>query len=376
MMRPLSVLGIVSYRIFPAQMGGQKCVAGFYQELARHAKVTLAVAHTNKNAGADGLDVNAFLFDHWKGLLNIAYLLRLRKLVRRRAVDLIIIEHSYFGWLGLTLRRLTKKPLVIRSHNIESHRFRDMRRWWWWLYERYEKRVHRRADHCFFITEEDLDWAVQHWGLSAARCSVMSYGIDISEPVSAAQRAEARNVLQMRHLFPSDERLFFFNGSLDYLPNIDALRIIVTELIPLLRSARYAFRVIICGKGLSSEWINVLRSYREIIYAGFVSDIQNYWYGTDCFINPVTLGGGIRIKLVEALAHGLTTISTISGARGVPVSVTGDKQQLVNDYDWPSFAQQMMRADLPLDTGVSPAFLDRYSQANIVRRALLSLQTL
>jgi hypothetical protein len=46
---------------------------------------------------------------------------------KEHAVNVIIIEHSYFGWLGILLRGLTKKPFVIRSHNIEAHRFRDMR---------------------------------------------------------------------------------------------------------------------------------------------------------------------------------------------------------------------------------------------------------
>jgi glycosyltransferase involved in cell wall biosynthesis len=374
-MKTLSVLGIVSYRIFPAQMGGQKCVTGFYHELARHAKVTLAVANSNERPSGTGFEVSPFLFDHWKGLFNTVYLYRLRKLVRQRQVDVIIIEHSYFGWLGLALRRLTRKPLVIRSHNIESHRFRDMRRWWWWLYERYEKQIHQRADHCFFITQEDLDWAVRHWEIEPAKCSVASYGT-VCQPPSAEQRLAARDVLQARHLFPSDERLFFFNGTLDYLPNIDALRIIVTELVPLLRGAQYAFRIFICGKGLSSDWANVLRSYPEIIYAGFVADIDHYWHGADCFINPVTLGGGIRIKLVEALAHGLTVISTASGARGVPAEITGDKLHTVADYDWPAFAQQMMRPDLPSSTLVTPEFRQTYNQETIVHKALLSLQTL
>ena len=375
MERP-SVLGIVSYRIFPAQMGGQKCVDGLYRHLAAHTKVVLAASKDNKEIKEVPYTVLPFLFDHWKGALNLFYVFRLRKLMVREGIDLIMVEHSYFGWLALLLRRLTKKPVVIRSHNIEAHRFRDMRRNWWRLYAMYERWVHRRVDHTFFITSEDRDWAIRHWHLKAARCSVLGYGVDLQPDAFTDRRVWMRQQLLNRYQLRGSMRLFFFNGSFDYPPNIDALRIIITELIPLLRAQGMPVRIVVCGKGLDHQWEEVLRSYNEIIYAGFVTDIDNYFYGTDCFINPLTLGAGLRIKLVEALAHGQTAISTRDGARGIETGLAGDKLVLVNDYDWPGFVSEMLRPDLNMYGALPSGLREAFNWNNIVQQALLSLRSL
>jgi hypothetical protein len=64
--------------------------------------------------------------------------------------------------------------------------------------------------------------------------------------------------------------------------------------------------------------MNELKNYADqnIIYAGFVDDISIYFKGADVFINPVSYGGGIKTKLVEALGYNLNAVSTSNGAIG------------------------------------------------------------
>lgn len=375
-MKRLSVLGIVSYNIFPAQMGEQKGVAGFYRQLALHADVTLAVSRDNDPAAAGFGDIRPFLFNNRSASLNIFHLRRLRKLIAQKHVDVIIIEHSFFGLLGAMLQRMTHKPFVIHSHNIEALRFRDMGRSWWWLYARYERSVHLKAAHSFFVTADDMQWAIDNWQLSPSKCSVVTYGADMAEPLPPQEKAIARKRLADQYGLSPDTRLFLFNGTLDYVPNTDALRIIVSELLPLLRKQDVPFKIFVCGKNLSNEWQQVLKRQPEIIYTGYVDDLDPYWYGADCFINPVTLGGGIRTKLVEALSRGLTVISTATGAKGIPADASGQKLQLVADYEWASFAQVMMQQELHVFEATPRAFQNSFHWEPIVRKALLSLQAL
>ncbi len=375
-MRNPNVLGIVSYKVFPAQMGGQKHIVDFYNHLSAQTDIVLVTSKENGNTGEHPYPVLPFLYNHWKGILNLRYIFRLKKLVQQHNMDVICIEHSYFGWMGMLLRWLTKKPFVIRSQNIEAHRFRDMGRPWWRLYEWYEKMVHRKADHSFFITEEDNRWALQQWQLAPDKCSVLTYGMPAFEPVSAEKRRVLKQQLLSQYAIPAGTRLFLFNGSLNYIPNIDALRIIVNEIIPVLTAVAYPFRLFICGKDLDEQWVQVLRSCPGIIYTGFVEDIDLYLDCTDCFINPVTLGGGIRTKLVQALAHDQFVISTKTGAQGINTGITGNKLVIVNDYDWKAFAGKMMEEELPVYTPVPTAFQDEFNWNSIVQKALLSLQTL
>ena len=357
-------------------MGGQKCVAEFYKHLARYTKLILVASKENKTTLEDGYTVLPFLYNHWQGLRNVCYLYKLTKLIKEQEIDIIILEHSYFGWLGLIVSWLTKKPVVIRSHNIEAVRFRDMRRGWWRLYEVYEHWVHKKAAHSFFITEEDKNWALTHWQLEERKCTVITYGTVITTPISIYQKKQSHEeLLTTYHLAPGT-RLFLFNGSLDYIPNTDALRIIITELLPVLQSFPFRYCIFICGKGLDKQWEKLLDAHPEIIYTGFVKNIDLYFQGADCFINPVTLGGGIRIKLVEALAHNQTAISTRTGARGVPAGAAGEKLILVEDYDWQAFAKNMVRQDLYIRQDTPPGFYDQFNWNRIVQKARLSLQTL
>lgn len=376
-MRQPSVLGIVSYKVFPAQMGGQKCVVDFYRHLANVTKVVLAVHKDNPPSTDDWQQPSyPIMHHHKKGPANLLNLFRLRKIIQTQQIDLICIEHSYLGWLGILLRWLTHKPFVIRSHNIEAHRFRDMQKAWWPIYQWYEKQVHRRADLNFFITEEDRQWAMHHWQLSENKCTVISYGTTISGTIPEAVRLAARIRLLKENNLPADTRLFLFSGTLDYLPNTDALRIIISELLPLLQATQIPFRVFICGRFTTTAWKKVLSNTPGIIFKDFVPDINLYLHGSDCFMNPVTLGSGIKIKLVDALAHDLAAVSTRSGARGVDSSITGNTLRLVNDYDWPAFVQALFeQADHTLHP-LPESFYHFFNWDHIVQKGLLSLRKL
>jgi glycosyltransferase involved in cell wall biosynthesis len=369
-----SVLGIISYKVFPAQMGGQKCAVQFYSHLAEHARVVLAVSKENTAVG-ETKNVHPILYHHRWGYANLLRVFRLRKLIRQENIDVVCIEHSYLGWLGVVLRWLTKKPFVVHSHNIEAHRFRDMHKLLWRLYLVYERWVHQEADHSFFITAEDQEWAIAQYHIRPNKSSVVTCGMDVSAAITQDQRIQCRNRLIAENNLRTDTRLFLFNGTLDYLPNTDALRIIISELLGLLQAMRFPFRIFICGNRLSGKWQHVLAGYPEIIYKGFVGDIGLYFKGADCFINPVTLGGGIKTKLVEALSYNQSCISTESGARGIPGNVAGDKLTIVPDYDWPAFANSMRVKSMAMPADTPPAFYQMFNWDAIVQKALLSLQT-
>lgn len=369
------VLGIVSYAVFPARMGGQKCVQGFYEQLAKETKLILAVAKNNQTNTIPGAQVENFLFDHWKGALNIIYLFRLIKLIRKHRVNVIMIEHSYFGWLGLLLRWITGKPFVIRSHNIETLRFRDMQRLFWQTYHSYEKYIHRKADHNFFITEEDLNYAINSWQLKPEKCTVITYGVQREISVDTSKPVLRKRILEYFKI-PNNNLLFLFNGTLNYTPNTDALHIIVYELLPRLREKKISFTIFICGSDLSEQWEQVLKEQPEIIYGGFVDDIHVFMIGTDCSINPVTLGGGIKTKLVEALACHQTVITTTTGVKGLLPSLTGDKVKVVPDYDWTVFANAMSNLN-PYHQSMTPnVFFEYHNWKNIIAKALVSLRSL
>jgi polysaccharide biosynthesis protein PslH len=375
MNRP-SVLSLVSYRVFPPLMGGQKCVVDFYEHLSAYANITLAVSKDNKPEQHSNYQVAPFLFNHWGGDFNLIYIFRLLKLIKNNKVDFIIIEHSYFGFLGIILRFFSKRKVIIRMHNIEGHRFRDMQKFWWWIYLRYEKWVCIKADHLWFTASTDYHFAMNEWKIDTAKCSTLFYGIDNSEIPSYFEKANCRKSLIDKHALNENTKLFLFNGTLDYIPNTDALRIIIHELLPRLAKRHLGYRIIICGNRITDEWQDELEQYPEIIFEGFVTDIATYYKGCDCFINPVTLGSGLKTKLVEALANNIDIISVESSTLAIDAIYSDQKIKLIEDYDWDAFVLAMCEQSNLSKKDTPTAFYKAFNWQQIIQKALLSLQQL
>src|SRR5687767_8429839 len=107
---------------------------------------------------------------------------------------------------------------------------------------------------------------------------------------------------QEKHAIGENETIILFNGVLDYKPNLDALLVILEKINPfLLAHPSFKYKILICGKNLPDD-LNELKAYKDknILYAGFVNDIDAYFKGADLFLNPVQSGGGIKTKMVEA----------------------------------------------------------------------------
>ena len=375
MTRP-SVLSLVSYRVFPPLMGGQKCVVDFYEHLSPFATITLAVAKDNKPEPKTNYQVEPFLFNHWGGDFNLIYIFRLLKLIKKNKVDFIIIEHSYFGFLGIILRFFSKKKLIVRMHNIEGHRFRDMQKPWWWIYLQYEKWVCKKADHLWFTASTDYHFAINEWKINTTNCSTLFYGIENKEIPTDIERINCRKSIIEKNELNENTKLFLFNGTLDYLPNTDALRIIIHELLPRLAKRHLGFRIIICGNRITDEWQYELEQYPEIIFEGFVSDISSYYKGCDCFINPVTLGSGLKTKLVEALANNIDIISVESSTLAIDPMFSENKIVLIEDYHWDAFVEAMCHQPKISKEDTPAVFYDAFNWTQIIQKALLSLQEL
>ena len=371
----MNVLGIISYKVFPAHMGGQKDIANFYRHLSEEANITLAVSSDNEAADFLSVQTHSFLFNHWFGFLNFIYLKRLINLIKTNKIDIIIIEHSYFGWLGYLLKVFTGKLFVIHSHNIESHRFLITGKKWWRMYEWYEKWIHQKADHNFFKCEEDLQYAIDEWNLNSNKCTVIPYGTDLSESPGKEEKKLCRNKIVQEFSLKDHYTLFYFNGTLNYAPNTDAINSIMHQLIPFLREQNFSFYIILSGNRMATELTARIKKYPEIINAGFVDDVSIYLKGVDVFINPTSIATGIKTKLVEALANDTTVISTETGARGIDKKITGNKLILIADGNDKTFALEMIKAKFNT-VHIPEEFYNNFYWKNIINKALLSLRSL
>jgi glycosyltransferase involved in cell wall biosynthesis len=365
------VLAIAPYPFLPYYSGGQKFIAGFYAHLAKKTSLTVICTPTNDASLARGYLLLPWLKKSFSRYYDRSLVKKITDEVRRNGYDTIIWEHPYYGWLARKVQMNTGIQTVLHTHNIEYQRFRSMGKWWWPILRNYERRFFHFANKILFITEEDRQFATREWQVPEEQCIDIPFGIEAA--ANPADRVVCAERIRNRHGIAKNERIFLFNGLLNYKPNLDALRAIAEDINPFLLPSGLSYRILVCGKGLPGEMRNLENwKDRNFLYAGFVEDIEEYFKAADLFLNPVLSGGGIKTKMVEAIAHGTTVVSMETGARGIRREFCGEKLAIVADGNWKQFAETVM--DLPGVHAQTPqAFYDYYNWDSIIDRLLRSL---
>ncbi len=359
------ILSLVPYKIFPPKTGGQKAISLFTEHLAEEIPVVCVTVRSNSSLEPLNYKVLNIIPDSRLRYINPFLIFKLRKLIKQYGATHLLIEHPYFGWLGMILQRTLPVKLIVRSHNIEAIRWRSLHKWWWNILFHYEKMVHRRADYNLFITEEDKQYAIQKFSLSPKKCMTATFGTQLRAAPSFMEKKQAALVIRKKYDIPDDEHLFIFNGIFSYKPNTDALHLLLYKIHPLLIQAGLKFRLIICGKDVPAY---IISNYPEgIVMAGFVDDLALHLAACDFFLNPITDGGGIKTKLVEALAYNLTCVSFESGANGIPPEITGSKLYGVPDKDIDAFCKGVFNAINSKDQIIPGSFFAYFNWTHIAK---------
>jgi glycosyltransferase involved in cell wall biosynthesis len=152
--------------------------------------------------------------------------------------------------------------------------------------------------------------------------SVLPNAVRLPQPPAAGQAAENPTLL--------------FLGTLDYFPNEDAAIYLCHEILPLLRArAAGRFRIVIAGLRPSAR-VRGLSVHPEVTVAADVPEVGRYYEEADMVVVPLRLGGGTRIKILEAASYQRPVVSTPAGADGLAVT---DGKEILIRRSAPEFAE-------------------------------------
>jgi glycosyltransferase involved in cell wall biosynthesis len=129
---------------------------------------------------------------------------------------------------------------------------------------------------------------------------------------------------------PRPERpILLYVGAMHYYPNIDAVQYFFGSMYERIRQAVPDVQVQIVGHAPPDE-IQQLASLPGVEVTGSVPDMRPYYEKAMVFVLPLRLGGGTRLKIVEAMAMGVPIVSTSVGAEGLDVH-SGENVLLADD---------------------------------------------
>lgn len=109
---------------------------------------------------------------------------------------------------------------------------------------------------------------------------------------------------------PMTKRIGFI-GSFGYPPNVDALNFALSEWHP--RLIDWGWTLVIAGRG--AQHLNLPES---VVNLGEVDSLEDFYSQIDCAFTPVRRGGGMKVKVAEALCWGRPVLGTEFSFEGFP----------------------------------------------------------
>lgn len=217
----------------------------------------------------------------------------------------------------------------------------DRRRW-----RAYYPQIWTRFDRVQVFTARDATAFRRLAPALSARVRVNPFGIDV--PTLADPLAEQPDTL-------------VFIGGFSHPPNVDAALWLGQEIMPLVRQRRPGVTLALVG----SDPPAVVRALAgaDIIVTGRVPTIEPYLARAAVVLAPLRMGGGMRLKILQALARGKAIVTTPIGAAGL--GPWGDQPPLVVAEDVVAFAAAT--ADLLATPAVRHA-LGRRARAFVVEQ--------
>lgn len=236
----------------------------------------------------------------------------LAKLLRESDFDIVQVESIHLMNYLPVIRSTPQPPLVICDwHNIESELMQQYsdrapsfaRR----AYARKTARLMKKSE-ARALDEFDSHVAVSH--RDAERLRAIN---------SAAEIFVIENGVDAAHFgcehSPSKQRLVFV-GSMDYHANIDGAVSFARDVWPELQRKKPELVFTIVGRDPAPA-VRQLSAISGIEVTGSVDDVRPYYREAAAAVVPLNVGGGSRLKILEAMAAGVPVVSTSQGAEGL-----------------------------------------------------------
>jgi GT2 family glycosyltransferase len=206
------------------------------------------------------------------------------------------------------IRLKTKVPIIydtIDLHFLRLKRQKDYldpsyqnTSWSWETYQKLELNYANQAEATVVVTEDEKQVLSSLGVKNVWVIPNIHEEISLSEKVAFDQRSG-----------------LVFIGSYNHPPNIDAVKWLCLEIMPLVWASRPDITVNLLGSNLKDEVKELAND--QVIVTGYVPEVEPYFQKSRIFVAPLRFGAGMKGKIGQSLSLGLPTITTKIGAEGM-----------------------------------------------------------
>lgn len=222
---------------------------------------------------------------------------QIAKLCGREAFDAVIVEYVF---MSKAFDAVPPGPIkILDTHDRFALRHRTFLEagqepQWFSTSVAEENQGFRRADYVLAIQDQEAHAFVEQLAGQGPRVITVGHLLDMQERIVASQAPHA---------------VFLASGN----PiNVDAARYFISSVLPLVRRAQPEFRLLLAGD-VGAEFGNA----DAVTCLGRVASVNDAFRQGALAVNPVRMGTGLNIKMLEALACGIPCVSSESGSRGL-----------------------------------------------------------
>jgi GT2 family glycosyltransferase len=228
------------------------------------------------------------------------------------------------------IRLKTKVPIIYDTIDLHFLRLKRQKEyldpsyqntsWSWETYQKLELNYANQAEATVVVTEDEKQVLSSLGVKNVWVIPNIHEEISLSEKVAFDQRSG-----------------LVFIGSYNHPPNIDAVKWLCLEIMPLVWASRPDITVNLLGSNLKDE-VKELAS-DKVIVTGYVPEVEPYFQKSRIFVAPLRFGAGMKGKIGQSLSLGLPTITTKIGAEGM--GLIDHQDVLIADTD-EEFAQAVI----------------------------------
>ena len=195
----------------------------------------------------------------------------------------------------------------------------------WRKMHKFERKMCREFDSVVAVSRDDRDLMKQEYGLDAVYDIPTGVDTEYFNPTGSV-KPKPFNIV--------------FTGSMDWLPNEDAMKYFTEQILPIIKKEVPAVTLTVVGRNPYPALLELSKRDPAIQVTGRVDDVRPYIEAAAAYIVPLRIGGGTRLKIYEAMAMAKPLVSTTVGAEGLPVR--SDEELILADTP-EAFASSVVR---------------------------------